>query len=683
MVSNSYEVVPTDTVKFGFGKKILQTECELYPIEEIITTDQMHNLSPPSIVELNNEFILQFILNMTPNEYISNGCNETIKYIISHNEPFLHVMKPENVLYDSQHPNIKDQTYEDNKNNNLISIPNTDFINTDVNVIRPKKHFNLKQCKHNTEKLSRKCSLDNMKSARQNYDDLSPIKLSFLKKITFKPQLHTKKYGNGLVSHNLFKCIKVASNFYQNQPSRIIKMNTVFQGTQRLKEISGVDESNKSDSIFLGFKVHNDEQLETTTDTQILNIKKSLMKQSIPIKHKNKFADKILNAFVKNAKKYIPDKFSLKLCSDTKQLHTLGLIEENEFLHHQLIPTAKNSLCAKKNDKFIINMFKKNLMIKKNDSKSLKHVNESESIKNSVLLNSSVETNAITVQRPLKRKLPLPHTTNKRKKLIEVSRRYFNKLKNDLRTNCKDTNIPIFQKASVPEKIEEFCINNSSENNSNTSNEIEDSSLNTNTITSNEIATDHFEVPDELMQKPCMKCLPFQQINGISNTILQNNITHLAMCVNFSGGVMSTQSNNELIDPIVNSFMNSIGFNRTSARPKLVDDPIVKDYLQRMELQVVGPKRKFKLPESMMSLPIEVLNLVPDNQAEIKCVVDFYHNMATVIVKILDSYVKKNCKQGRIKTDADFKFLAKKVMFVLPYFLIYILLFLLIFSAQF
>jgi len=159
-----------------------------------------------------------------------------------------------------------------------------------------------------------------------------------------------------------------------------------------------------------------------------------------------------------------------------------------------------------------------------------------------------------------------------------------------------------------------------------------------------------------------MKCSPFQQINGISDTVLQNNIAHLTTCVNFSADVMPTQSNNELINPIVDSFKNSIGFKRIAGRSKLVDDPIVRDYLQSMHLQaVVGSERKFKLPESMMSLPIEVLNLIPDNQAEIKCVVDFYHNMATVIVKILDSYVKKSCKQGRIRTDADFKYLAKKL----------------------
>lgn len=83
------------------------------------------------------------------------------------------------------------------------------------------------------------------------------------------------------------------------------------------------------------------------------------------------------------------------------------------------------------------------------------------------------------------------------------------------------------------------------------------------------------------------------------------------------------------------------------------------------ELAKLLSRRKNMIPTSMMSLSIDVLKLIPDNMKEMKKVIDYYHSMATFIVHILGSYAKQNCKQGRIRNDADFKFLGKKVILLL------------------
>ncbi|XP_025415197.1 uncharacterized protein LOC112686918 isoform X2 [Sipha flava] len=79
------------------------------------------------------------------------------------------------------------------------------------------------------------------------------------------------------------------------------------------------------------------------------------------------------------------------------------------------------------------------------------------------------------------------------------------------------------------------------------------------------------------------------------------------------------------------------------------------------ELKKLLSQRKHMIPKSMMSLSIDVLKLIPDNGKEVKKVVDYYHSMATVIVKTLGSYAKTTCQQARIRNNEDFKFLAKKL----------------------
>jgi len=153
----------------------------------------------------------------------------------------------------------------------------------------------------------------------------------------------------------------------------------------------------------------------------------------------------------------VPNKFSLKLSLGT-EMHSLDPTIETE-LHRELIPTVKNSLCAKlKTDgKRTINLFKQNLIMEhKEESKRLKPVLESESIskKHTVLSKSFKETNATTVRHPLKRNLPSPFTTNKKhKKIVGKTKKNVDKSKNE-------TNFPIYQKTFVPDQNNDFYINN-------------------------------------------------------------------------------------------------------------------------------------------------------------------------------------------------------------------------------
>lgn len=106
-------------------------------------------------------------------------------------------------------------------------------------------------------------------------------------------------------------------------------------------------------------------------------------------------------------------------------------------------------------------------------------------------------------------------------------------------------------------------------------------------------------------------------------------------------------TNDQIITPIVAKFKASR--KRVSLRDKST------------ELDKLRNQRKHKIPVSMASLSVDVLKLIPDNPKEMKKVIDYYRSMAMIIVKILGSYAKKNCQQGRIRNDEDFKYLAKKV----------------------
>uniref|UniRef100_A0A2H8TWC6 [histone H3]-lysine(36) N-trimethyltransferase n=2 Tax=Melanaphis sacchari TaxID=742174 RepID=A0A2H8TWC6_9HEMI len=147
-------------------------------------------------------------------------------------------------------------------------------------------------------------------------------------------------------------------------------------------------------------------------------------------------------------------------------------------------------------------------------------------------------------------------------------------------------------------------------------------------------------------QKPLMKCHPFE-IRNEPKSIFQPSTSDIQNGDNLQiPGLDST--NDQIIPPIVAKFKAS-----RNRRIHLRDKSI--------ELDQLRSQRKHKIPISMMSLSVDVLKLIPDNRKEMKKVIDYYHSMATVIVKTLGSYAKKTCQQGRIRSDEDFKYLAKKI----------------------
>jgi len=149
-----------------------------------------------------------------------------------------------------------------------------------------------------------------------------------------------------------------------------------------------------------------------------------------------------------------------------------------------------------------------------------------------------------------------------------------------------------------------------------------------------------------MKQKPLMKCHPFK-IRNESKSIFQPSTSAIQGDDNSPILDLDT-TNDQIITPIVAKFKASRN-RRISLRDKST------------ELERLRSQRNHKIPISMMSLSVEVLKLIPDNRKEMKKVIDYYHSMATVIVKTLGSYAKKTCQQGRIRNDEDFKYLAKKV----------------------
>lgn len=147
-------------------------------------------------------------------------------------------------------------------------------------------------------------------------------------------------------------------------------------------------------------------------------------------------------------------------------------------------------------------------------------------------------------------------------------------------------------------------------------------------------------------EKPLMKCHPFTRDEPKS--ILQSSVSviedHNLHIVERS----FETTNDQIITPIVAKFKAS-----RNRRISLRDKSVILEQLRS--------QRKHMIPVSMMSLSVDVLKLIPDNKKEMKKVIDYYHSMATVIVKTLGSYAKKTCLQGRIRSDEDFKYLAKKV----------------------
>lgn len=658
-------------------------ETVYYPIETVHL-----ELPPPTFSDIHDKSILTAMLQVAPpkiSEKWSNLFKETDDVTFDKSSS---AIAPDGMLYDELHPSVEEQ-YAFMSSQSSIQNPNhilidtsyteptiTESSNSDLEIVEQPLSEEvriklLKQCGDNLKKLKDKGMLDVLKSTRKNYLDQSPMQISasFFK----KKQLQNQS--------KLFKYLKIASNCYREQPSRLIKVNKLKAKSllpQNKNDIFRIKEKRtvKCDTAYLALKLCN-EQLSAVP--QSLNIRKLLTKKSVKIKTENKFACKILNSCMQKFSA-MPVKFVIKQPRGIK-ISLLDSAKELD-LYHKLTPNVNNKLCAKLKDedsKDTVNVFKQKITMEYDETKPIRL--ESITNERSVFLKNIEES--INIPKAPKRKLPLPPMVNVKPRKINDSSMENIDL-NELGGENYATITNYFEDSDIFKKPLPSIHNKNHKNKyfnieTTTDSQIRDPRISSPITPSvaqrkkkvNELrqkpstSSADIKIDENLIrQKPLMKCLPFNKVDSISATELEQNVKILAtsLGMNYSADLLSsTPPKSDIIAPIVEKFKNSIILNNSKILNK--DDPVVLEYIRSKALLFELKSRKYKLPESMMSLPIEILNLVPDNPKDIKNVVDFYHSMATVIVKVLDSYVKKSCKQGRIKNDEDFKYLAKKVIF--------------------
>ncbi|XP_050438814.1 probable histone-lysine N-methyltransferase CG1716 [Adelges cooleyi] len=646
-----------------------------FPIEEIVTKKPAWSIPPPTINELLHEPVLKTVLNIAP-PHMPEIHQPSDTDIIEHNEDVqlnlsispIHVMNPENILYDAQHPSITEQTeflqQKTEENNKQVAlVTKSEKLNTTM-LLPSAYDILLKQADQNLTRL-----FDNglhlvFKSSAINYIGRLPIQISPSSSFQI-----TVPDNNSLA--NLLKRLKVGSNFYTAQPSNVVKIKKLkctskalprkSKNVFRIKEkktdllLDNGDTGKINDPVFL-----NNRQLVATP--QCSNVKKMYNKQTVQLKNSNKFACKILNGLLKKSNTS-PSRF---ITNTNRDMHVYSHDVAKEVdLYHKLVPTVKNTLCAnlKKKDepnKPAVSVFKRNVCMKfQKSAVTFNNANNLPVLKineKSGLSINNVGNNYNALKRKINCK-PLLLGENKKRLMEQVALNNNTSIPNAA-VNCDDNTM--FKKPMLPASLEKTKRYVAAHTVNIVDNQVPCSSKQTGPSgISMSNTTDHLT-----RQKPLMKCLPFPKVDTIAAIAeKERNARNLATSLSlgyFPDSAAETQSSRELIDPIVNNYKSSLIAQNCKGR-LIANDPIVRDYLNRARQDSLKNARKCKLPESMMSLPVEVLNLIPDSLKEMKYVIDFYHSMATVIVKVLDSYVKKSCKQGRIKNDDDFKYLAKKL----------------------
>jgi len=332
-----------------------------------------------------------------PNDFISNTSDKTNDNTtwFSNDKTTWCTMRPENVMYDAQHPSIQEQLAFlpvdmslKKSTETQLDIPNTNAENTDFiknyKAVQPldenmrEKLF--KQCKENVQHLIDKGILNINKTARQNYLDQSPIKIlqSFFNNKQMKSTNVTPKNNqNQYVLPNLIKRMKVISNCYRKQPSKIIEINNLVKSnSQKSKnDIFRIKDDQKTeitDTASVALILHNE---KLSTVPEIFNLNKMFSKKSFKVNTKNKFALKILRGMIKHNSS-MPKSFTLQFPPDTK-ITTHNPSNEIE-LHYKLIPSVQNILCAKLNrgvGKDIINVYKQKIVMKYDETRTPELVN--------------------------------------------------------------------------------------------------------------------------------------------------------------------------------------------------------------------------------------------------------------------------------------------------------------------
>lgn len=406
---------------------------------------------------------------------------------------------------------------------------------------------------------------------------------------------------------DLLARINIISDSFKKQPSKLIKVKNLKQKINKTK----LEKIPLSDEIITS--VCNTNKRLTFINEQTGVTSNTLSEDIIPapttisVSTKNKFANSIMSVLLNKAKfqkeKLVPKKFVLNyLHSD---LSTCDETNKEIELYKNMKPTMIKTAVARVSTKNgFVSVIKKQWGIK---HKGLKNKHEKiPATKRNIMRKGSIHRLAL--------KNCLVNTTKSALKRRSNVDDYIKRPKEKRVTfMIEGENSPIFPHS-----------------------EVRPINLNQNIM----------------KQKPLMKCHPFE-VRNKPKSILQPStsaVQYDSSQIPLLGQPFET-TNEHLITPIVAKFKASRS-RRTSLRDSAA------------ELEQLRSQRKNMIPVSMMSLSVDVLKLIPDNKIEMKKVIDYYHLMATIIVKLLGSYAKKTCQQGRIRNDEDFKYLAKKVIII-------------------
>lgn len=404
---------------------------------------------------------------------------------------------------------------------------------------------------------------------------------------------------------DLLARIKVISNSFKNQPSKLINIKYLKQrnGKTKLKNIPTSDVMLKSICDKNNKIIFINEQAGVTSYTlsdDLLSVPKTF-----PLSGNNKFASKILNSLLRKTKhveeNLIPKKFVIKnLNSDITSAKANKEIELYKNMRPQVI---KKVVAHVKTTNGYNTVFKRQWGFK------IKGLQEN---------NDKVPA----TKRNIKRKGSINQLSLKNgfapKTKSALKRRNSNNLNDDYVKKPKEKRVTFMIEGETSPIFPHS--------------EVQPTALS----------------PNIENQKPLMKCHPFE----IRNESILESPTSTIQSGDLQLPLVEQQldtTNEQIIAPIVAKLKVSRR-RRISSR----ENPI--EQLERFK-----SRRMFKIPLSMESLSLDLLKLIPDNDDDTKKVFNYHNLLVRVIVKTLGPYSKKPCLQGRIRNDDDFKYVAKKV----------------------
>jgi len=403
---------------------------------------------------------------------------------------------------------------------------------------------------------------------------------------------------------DLLARIKVVSNSFKNQPSKLITVKNLKQKNDNIK----LEKVPLSDIKLKSFCNKNKKIVFINEENGVISktLSEDLMPmpKTIQISKENKFANAIFSSLLKKVlqpenENLVPKKFVLKnLNSDVITYHETN--KEIELYKNMKPKVLKKVVGHVKTKNGFVAVKKRQWGIKLKGLK--RNPDEIPATKRNIMRKGSIHR--------LTLKNCVVNTTK------SALKRQSNNNVNDYLKRPKEKRVTFWIEGETSPNLPHS--------------EVRPINLNENTV----------------KQKPLMKCHPFE-IRNEPKSIFQPSTSAIQDVDNSQIPGLDT-TNDQIITPIVAKFKASRN-RRIILRNKST------------ELEQLRNQRKHKIPISMMSLSVDVLKLIPDNRKEMKKVIDYYHSMATVIVKTLGSYAKKTCQQGRIRSDEDFKYLAKKV----------------------